>query len=619
VTRLVVRLLCIACAFSATDALAAPPRGATRILYASDWIGTTQIFAVDPTHRKPLAQITFERPERCSAWLYPITCGFYDPIPSHDGRHIAFRSTGTQSELWIADADGRNAHIVATNLLGDPGVPYAAWSPDSRRLAYAADDGYHLVRADGSTAVGNAGNLYARWRLRQRELLVGYSESVSSPDRRWIAFADKRGVGVTNRRTKRTRVLATEAGFSLSWSPDSKSLAYVSGFLHSGTSSTHDLRVVTLVGKTRTVVAADSRYGGRIVSTAWTRPPSKAGYQAPVTVDGLYAGGEVARLAAEGSQIAFAACNSVFLWSRPAPKAFVIDPNPLGDTLCFPPTDRVQVYDLVVARGGVAFGRTEGGLTPRMELTLEFFNPTLQRRVLAQGGTVVGGHQHGIGTLAASGAVLLYSSWDGFGFGSPNGDAIVTSQIIFRVVSSTCPCPAIASSPGLVEPLDVDDGRILVSHVFWPDGTWASRRPSLAVLDATGTELLSLPTDAAAAQLSGRDLAVLVRGHVLDYDAATGRLVHAWPIPDVSVGRDCMFWSGPDCPGFRETPRLVLQDASRGFAAYTLDGRVHVLRLSDGDDPAVGYGSKARFTDTGLAYADGARIHVAPFRSLARR
>jgi Tol biopolymer transport system component len=34
-----------------------------RILYVSDWTGTMEIFAADPTGRTPVRQVTFARPD----------------------------------------------------------------------------------------------------------------------------------------------------------------------------------------------------------------------------------------------------------------------------------------------------------------------------------------------------------------------------------------------------------------------------------------------------------------------------------------------------------------------------------------------------------------------------
>jgi hypothetical protein len=60
----------------------------------------------------------------------------------------------------------------------------------------------------------------------------------------------------------------------------------------------------------------------------------------------------------------------------------------------------------------------------------------------------------------------------------------------------------------------------------------------------------------------------------------------------------------------------VLLDARRGFATYAVAGQVHVIRLADAHDVAVGAGTTARFFDGGLAYADGARIHLVSFDRL---
>ena len=120
-----------------------------------------------------------------------------------------------------------------------------------------------------------------------------------------------------------------------------------------------------------------------------------------------------------------------------------------------------------------------------------------------------------------------------------------------------------------------------------------------------------------AAQLGGTDLVVLLRGELRDYDTATGVLQHSWPLPDVPAGRDCAFTNTSSCP--YPAPALVLQDAAHGLATYTLDGHVHVLRLADGKDAIVASGTLARFTNAGLVYADGARIHLVPYDQLPLR
>src|SRR5207248_10359390 len=101
-----------------------------------------------------------------------------------------------------------------------------------------------------------------------------------------------------------------------------------------------------------------------------------------------------------------------------------------------------------------------------------------------------------------------------------------------------------------------------------------------------------------------------------DYDASSGALLHAWPLPDVSSGGEC----GSPHSGTWECrePRLVLEDAAQGLVTYILDGQVHVLSLGNGTDASVGAGTLARFIDAGLVYADGTRIRLVPVAQLSR-
>jgi hypothetical protein len=586
-----------------------------RLLYSSDWLGPTQIFAVDPAHEKPLGEVTFRHLPPCSAGRYPITCGFIDPVPAPDGRHIVFRINGLdQSALWVANANGTDPHVIVPNLpFADPGPGHltVSWSADSRRIRY----GDQALRIDGSTARCCSGS----WRRSRREY-QGYDESVVSPDGRWVAFTKDGRIGIANRRTNRARLQTDHVGFNLAWSPDSKSLAYISGFMHFGTASTGDLRVLTLAGKVRTIVARDSPYGGEIVSVAWTRTPAKVRYRKPTPADGIYAGGEVTRLAADGPRVAFAACDGVKAWTPSAGPLLVVSPNPYGGSLCFPPTDRVAVTDVALAGDRIAYVRSGGGLTPPLELWASALTSPAPA-VLARSGTTVGSHLRGVGTLAGAGGLLVYSTWDGRPETVSSGaGVIVTAQSIYRVDLTGCPCPALASVPAQGEPVDVDDSRIVVLHAFWPDGTWVSRTPSLSILDHMGAELLSLPIDAAAAQLAEPDLVAAVGNSLVDFDSITGQRLHSWPVSSEPPARDCPFWAGPDCIGFvySEPPHYVLQDAAGGLAAYTLDGKLHVLRLADGKDSVVGYAVEARFMDDGLVYADGARIRLVPFDRLFR-
>lgn len=156
-------------------------------------------------------------------------------------------------------------------------------------------------------------------------------------------------------------------------------------------------------------------------------------------------------------------------------------------------------------------------------------------------------------------------------------------------------------SPGPLLPADVNGGRIVAVGANQTD-----------VLDASGKQLLAVPVHALAAQLAGPELVVVVQGQLRDYDAASGALVHAWPLPEVASGSPCGSPHPWGCPSVR----LELEDAARGLAVYVLDGQVHVVQLESGADTTIAKGTTARFMDEGLVYVDGADLHLVPFAML---
>jgi hypothetical protein len=150
----------------------------------------------------------------------------------------------------------------------------------------------------------------------------------------------------------------------------------------------------------------------------------------------------------------------------------------------------------------------------------------------------------------------------------------------------------------------VDDGRIV-----------AGGDNEVLVMSTAGERMLSLSVRASAARLSGRDLVVVVRGALLHHDAASGQLLHEWPLPDVPSGQRCATPNIHRC----SDPRLMLEGAANGLVTYVADKRVHLLRLTDGSDVVVGQGQAAGFVDSGLVYADGPRLRLVRFEALPIR
>ena len=77
----------------------------------------------------------------------------------------------------------------------------------------------------------------------------------------------------------------------------------------------------------------------------------------------------------------------------------------------------------------------------------------------------------------------------------------------------------------------------------------------------------------------------------------------------------------PPCP----VAALQMLDAARGLVAYTLSGKLHLLRLRDGRNRVVAAAEDARFGSEGLFYAYSApapwvsRIRFVPWAALPVR
>jgi hypothetical protein len=608
------------------------------VLYASDGAGPMEIFAADPAGRSRVGQVTFGRPREACRWA--AACGFSDPMPSPDGRRLAFWSAGLSFQprtLWLARIDGRGRRQIAA-------ATAAEWSADSKRLFYWAADGIHAVTmsgvdrllsrgapsppgeaqgqgvlasalsADGRTGAyaTRAGIFVAPARGGGARLVYAFGpadlspwppqpfELVFSPNSHVLAATLSQALVILDLRKHTARLVPGHVQ-DLAWSPDGRRLMYVQRSDDSDGSSiaTGDVRTVTPDGHVRVVVSRAAPYGGQIVAAAWAAPPRTVRFRPPEQVDGVFAGGPVQKLAADGDRVAYASCGGVSVWDERTSVTATIQ----ATGRCQAPYSRSgRVATLALADDRVLFwwsAYTGLGFSWSMDEATLGAAPV---EVATGFGTLGSTPNDGAGTAVGAGSLLVMSTWT---IGSDNGTRAVERQTIERVNPAGCPCTALSSGTSPSTPLDVDQGRIVVSS---PTDT--------RILDRDGATLLSLPVPTLAAQLDGSQLVLATGSEFRVYDAQTGALEATWPLADGPVGHDCDLFGDPSCDLGQPTARLTLEDVSHGLAAYIDAGQVHLLRLSDGTDRIAGDGTLARFTTAGLAYADGARIRLEPYDEL---
>jgi hypothetical protein len=615
-----------------TAAGASSPRA--WILYASDWSGPTEIFAADPSGRSPVRQVTFGRPE--GACYAPVACGFTDPLPSPDGRELAYWTVGFyERTLWLARADGTGAREVGA-------ATDAAWTPDSKQLVYSAADGIRTLTTNGvDRIVGTppVGSLVAlpkqargdaiasTWSLDRRTVAYATRQGIFlaptrggsaravyrftandlypvlprpfalafAPGGRLLAFNLAAGIRLLDLRTGHVRRVSDWGG-DLAWSSDGKELLYVqSGESSDGDSiSAGDVRAVTPDGHVRVLLSHSASYGGQIVAAAWTTPPHGVSYRAPAPVDGIFAGGPVQELATDGGRVAFIACAGVSVWTPTTGAVTFVARQTLElSGRCFAPYSRGHLYSVAIAGDRVAWIEKGWGLGFHWDARAATIG-SAPVELAGGSGTLGTPPLDGLGTAVGSGSLLVVSGWKLHWAGSQYPKVDV--QTIERVDAGACPCTALSSSPGPYTPLDVDAGRIVVS------GDLETR-----ILAADGTILLALPVPTQAAQLSGSQLVLAVGSGLRVYDT-DGVLRAAWPLPAGPIGHACDGYGDPSC----RYRHVVLGDVAHGLAAYSIDGEIHLLRLADGVDRDVGPGVLPRFADGGLVFADGARIRLVP-------
>jgi hypothetical protein len=494
--------------------------------------------------------------------------------------------------------DRRVAHPPDGTLGPPPEAPgsdvlASAWTADGGTEAYATREGIFVGPENGVPR-----RLYAFGRTDLSPVSPQPFELAFSPSGHLLAFTLAYGLGILDVRTHRLRVVVG-AAHDLAWSPDGRQLLYVqrSDSANGDSISTGDVRTVTPDGHVRVIVSRSAQYRGQIVAAAWAVPPRSVSFRPPVQVDGVFAGGPVQKLVADGDRVGFASCGGASVWNSRTGTTTAVQTT----GACEAPFSRSgHVGTLALADDRVLWWSAYTGLgfTWSMEEATLGAPPVEVASGFGNLGSTPG---KGSGTAVGAGSLLVMSSWS---LSSAGGTRRPDQQTIERVDPSGCPCRVISTSPGPYTPLDVDEGRIVVSG---PDET--------RMLDADGTILLSLPVPTLAAQLDGSQLVIATGDELRVYDAQTGALEASWPLPAGPVGHDCDLFTDPSCNPAGPTPPVTLEDVSHGLAAYIEAGQVHLLRLRDGTDRVVAYGTNARFSNAGLVYADGARIWVLPFAS----
>ena len=138
---------------------------------------------------------------------------------SPDGTRIAFSSDRSgASEIWVCDAEGRNARMVTT--FRGPPAWWPRWSPDGKQLTFfGRSEGHasvYIVPAEGGTPRPLVAGVWPSWSRNGR--WVYYYSDQSGRDEIWKSLADGAGEPVQ---------VTVNGGYAGRESPDGKFLYYL--------------------------------------------------------------------------------------------------------------------------------------------------------------------------------------------------------------------------------------------------------------------------------------------------------------------------------------------------------------------------------------------------------
>jgi hypothetical protein len=654
-----------------------PQAAAGRLLYASDWSGSLEIYAVDPAKKTAPAEITYGLPHACKQLL--LACGFRDPLPSPNGRYLLYR--GTDDSLWLARADGRSLHELGTTENG------ADWSRDSRRAAYSGADGIHVVRADGSGDRLLARGLFGdvSWTPDGRALLVYTSNdrlyeirngqktllsalpqgspiyrrtALASPDKRWLAIFDVHQPAqllAIHADTVQTIAVGNTIA-AAAWSRDSRSLAAV---------TPDGLRVYHVRERNSVLITRDTGYvytpidNSSPLGVAWVGAGPIAYIRGQIIpfIDGSVSNGNLEVATHSGRIRTLVSASRAFggrmislAWAPSPPglhyrRPAVAPPRKVTATSLLAPGpvsalaadgDRVA---FIACQGVYAWTTTTGEVTtaegPLPDLCTDRIN-------------------YAFYDVALAGNRLLYAS--------STGCNSIGQSVRLKLLDEAAAAVPIATGSGSCGgpyyPFvgDLQGGGDLLVFGEWServqpgDSTkFVTTHESVLRVGGVGCpcpEVASSPGPLIPADIdAGRIVAYGERATlVLDREGRVQMSVPVAPtaaqlsendltvlLPgelrdyDARAGTLLHRWPLPDVPNGRNcwlrcaNNPLVLEDADHGLVVYTLNGDLYLLRLVDGADRVLARASLARFMDAGLVYADGSRLWIIPYAKLPLR
>jgi hypothetical protein len=161
------------------------------------------------------------------------------------------------------------------------------------------------------------------------------------------------------------------------------------------------------------------------------------------------------------------------------------------------------------------------------------------------------------------------------------GKTVVADSL--RRVTPTGLAPLVGGTAGIVD-FDVDAGRVAVL-----------RGGSATIYSQGGSLLRTIPAPAGyALALDGASLVVARPGKLDVYDAASGALLHTWPVP-----------AGPG-----QGARTPVLDAAAGIAAFDDYDKLYAVDLANGRERQIGSGGDGgvnglAIDSLGLAYTFG--------------